>query len=158
MGGPSVSFATVLANVQEVTINMDVSTSGSGNLESRIDNVALTDDCPPVMSDFADCTLQGWTKVEPFCGDLLSSAAGNPGCCLEVTDTAGGCGGLLIQAPASFTGDLSLRFCGIEWDEFVPDAGALTTSRTIVYLQGASGTRFLQAERYDHRVSRSAVS
>jgi hypothetical protein len=54
-------------------------------------------------TDFEDGTLQGWTKELPFCGELLTSASGNPGFCMEVTDTAGLCGELNVNAPSQFT-------------------------------------------------------
>ncbi len=60
------------------------------------------------MSNFDDGTLQGWSKGTPFFnplfgGNLGVSSFGNPGGSMIAHDTVGRGGGLLAQAPVTFT-------------------------------------------------------
>jgi hypothetical protein len=69
-------------------------------------------------SDFEDGTLQGWTKFQPFYGELLNRpTGGHPGGYMFCGDTYSG-GILQALAPGDFTGDLS-GYAGIRWDEIL---------------------------------------
>ncbi len=71
------------------------------------------------FSNFDDGTLQGWTKLPPFNGDLENpGTGGNPGGYMFCRDTMAGGGGLLALAPPEFTGDLR-RYDGVRWDEYL---------------------------------------
>ena len=63
--------------------------------------------CGDVVSDF-EGSYDGWTVVEPFNGlFILEEAGGNPDGYVLIYDTMAGGGGLRIQAPETYTGDLS---------------------------------------------------
>lgn len=90
-------------------------------------------------SDFEDGTSQGWNMGPPSIGVLVVVAEGNPGYCLEATDTMPGGAPLLARAPAEFTGDLT-KFESIQWDEFVLDYGSDTVFATSVLLRSSNGS------------------
>lgn len=70
-------------------------------------------------SDFDDGTLQGWTRLEPFNGNLLNpGSGGNPGGFMKCEDTMAGGSALYAVAPPEFTGNLS-GYTGIQWDEYL---------------------------------------
>ncbi len=92
------------------------------------------------ISDFDDGTLQGWTKVEPFGGDLFATTGGgNPGGFMVATDTGFG-GEMYARYPTVFTLQTSDV---IVWDEFLyggvqpPDQYG---NPTLAHLFGEDGT------------------
>ena len=94
----------------------------------------------PPLSDFDDGTLQGWSPVEPFGGELqISRTGGNPGGFIFAIDSVAGGGGLAVEAPAEFTGDLA-PFAGVQWDEFLFPSMPAPILGTFVVLRGANGT------------------
>lgn len=95
-----------------------------------------------VLSDFEDNTLQGWTLSPASIGTLFVSANGNPGYCMAMTDDIPMGGGLSAIAPSQFYGDLSV-YGGIQWDEFVPDRGSITTSRTSITIWSGIDSRYI---------------
>lgn len=101
------------------------------------------------VSDFDDGTLQGWTKVLPFGGDLLvDQPGGNPHGFMVTTDTAGG-GVLYAQLPAAALGLLD-NSSGVFWDEFVYDNGAQTTKKIGLIIQGPDGTQYVSVQDLDN--------
>ncbi len=86
------------------------------------------------LSDFDDGTLQGWQPATtaaftiPFGGLLdLQLAGGNPGGFMMATDTSGG--GLWVQAPPAFNGNLNL-YTDLQWDEYIfPNSGITKPTR-----------------------------
>lgn len=90
-------------------------------------------------SDFEDGTLQGWTKLPAFNGDLVyAGRGGNPGGYMFCGDTMPGGGGLQARAPSDFTGDLSL-YRGLQWDECLSACTPGPTSPTYPLLYAVVG-------------------
>lgn len=106
-----------------------------GEVQGRYEAFAVPDPLLAI-SNFDDGTLQGWTKAEPFGGDLVvENTGGQPGGKLVSYDTSPGGGGLYAQAPTTYLGDLS-GFAGVRWDEFLVNHGSHTISPTTVALRG----------------------
>lgn len=99
------------------------------------------------LSDFDDGTTQGWTKVLPFGGRLLTfTTGGNPGGFIAVDDTVAGGGGLYLSAPPEFTGDLSI-YAAILWDENLEHTSPPPGTPSYPILVGADGTRYRPISR-----------
>lgn len=98
------------------------------------------------LSDFNNATLQGWTKLLPFCGTMHNPrTGGNNGGYIHVTDSQSGCGGLGVVAPSCYSGDFR-SFSGVRWDEIlISDYAELPTRPALV---GADGTTYMLSTGY----------
>jgi hypothetical protein len=94
----------------------------------------------PPLSDFNDGTLQGWTKVPPYHGELL-----NPGTYLMATDSIAGGGSHIVRAPYIYSEDIIL-YKGISWDEYIysnnPDP-IYSTIPWLILIDGIDTTIYL---------------
>jgi hypothetical protein len=101
---------------------------------------ALGNTVEEISYDWCDRTLQGWTKEEPFGGQLkVNPGFGNPRGSMFAIDTAGG-GVLYARAPDEVSGDLSL-FTGVHWDEYIQPQSFIRQA-TFIILEDDDGTRY----------------
>jgi hypothetical protein len=93
--------------------------------------------------DFADGTLQGWSKghplASPFTADLnVVVTSDTPVAYMQAVDIVAGGGIIGAQAPASLSGDLT-RLISVSWKELLP-VSAVVASR--ISFDTSNGTYF----------------
>ena len=148
-GGGAVTIGEGLYGFLDQVVIWNRARSGDEIRQTRdqfsVGPVTQGDPVQTITSDFSDGTLQGWVLAQPTKGTVaINTTAGNPGYCLEATDTDALGTLLRIAAPARYTGNLA-GAAAIQWDEYVPNNGDDTYQGTYVVLEGASGTQYRSA-------------